>query len=315
MLQSRRSKKRTRFIWPEIGLLILGLLGFNPSLLFHAIGIDTEYASRVASSQPTKTTSQQGGQSSPASQSSLALSYQPNGWGTVAVPQQSFPHPTNWPVAAQQLPPSQYLYQAPQAFYPNGNLNTAQQAFNANSQEYARMQQALAAQQQAYYSSPPQYWAPPNQQSYPNQPSYNMAGFTNPALGQGTASRVPPVDYQSNLATQGSQLRTAAPFPSTAFPTENSFGTNVRKEGAQLDASRQNLAGNPYGAVPSGPTQQWTTSPQQQSQAQNSPQYDRYIWGAVDPRASNNQRPATQGSWAPGVSPPSPAGTSRLGRY
>jgi hypothetical protein len=309
MLQSRRSKKRLRFVWPEIGLLILGVLGFNPSLLFNAIGIDTEYASRAASSQSTKTPTHQGTPSNP------APSNQQNGWGTIAVTQQNLPSFVNWPSTARQLPAAQNFYQPSQAFYPNGNLNAAQQAFNVNPQEYTRMQQALAAQQQSYYSSPSQYWLTPNQHSYLNQPGYNVAGFTNPALGQGTASRVPPVDYQSNWVPQGSQPRTATPFPSTAFPSENSFGANVRKEGMQWDASRQNLAGNPYVPVSSDSAQQWTTPTQQQSPAQNSPYYDRYIWGAVDPRASNNQRPATQGSWAPGVSPPSPAGKSRLGRY
>ncbi|XZE18449.1 hypothetical protein SH449x_003743 [Pirellulaceae bacterium SH449] len=302
MLQSRRSKKRKRFLWPEIGLLILGLLGFNPSLLLNAIGIDTEYASRTLTQQ-SATSPRQGTQSSP------SLSYQPSGWGTPAVPQQTAHSLGNWPSSAQQLQTSHYLYQPPQTSYPHGYPNTTQQQFGVSPQEYARMQQAIAAQQQAYYSSPPQYWVTSNQNSY------NMAGFANPASGQGTSNRVPPVDYQSNWVPQGSQLRTATPFPSTALPSENSYGANVRKEGTQLDPSRTHLAGNPYAQAPHVSTQQWATPTQQQSPTSSTPNYDRYIWGAVDPRASNNQRPATQGSWASGVSPPSPANTSRLGRY
>ncbi|MCU0710677.1 MAG: hypothetical protein MUC43_01365 [Pirellula sp.] len=189
MDNSRRSKKRSKFFWPEIGLLILGVLGFKPELLYSVLGV---------SSQSNQTTSRPANQLQPGGQHPLA-SNPLVVWGAQAI-QSAASHASGVPSQQTFQPnygaPQFPQYQQPTYYAEHGSL----------------------PYQQAYQSQAPAYqygqWAANNNQ----QPSQPVANYS----GTGFASRVPPVDYQNTPAAYPPQPRANVPFPST----NGTSGTN-----------------------------------------------------------------------------------------
>lgn len=338
MENSRRSKKRSKFFWPEIGLLLLGLLGFKPDLLFDVIGIGSQAnygtARPVNQLQPTNP--------QPLTSNPLLA------WGIQAIQSAASHSMGGLPVAAPsfgQPAPTQ------QPYYPNYAV--------AQNPQY---------QQPLHYGDygNQHYQMAPNAAGY-SYPNANLAGtstgnYYNPNsvgnyYGQGSSSRVPSVDYQTTPASYPSQLRTNAPFPSTTATPQpnisdygNTYGANVRKEGAAYDDPRMyqaqqyqsQLNPSPYPTYPyqtaqalnsytpytqtgygipnSNPTHYVPTASAQSRAYPNGsnqishPSQSQYYWGAVDPRSNNIQRQGTQGSWVPNV-PASNLGAGRSARY
>ncbi|MCU0719679.1 MAG: hypothetical protein MUC83_08250 [Pirellula sp.] len=339
MENSRRSKKRSKFFWPEIGLLILGVLGFKPEILYDILGFSNQSAYGTArpliQQQPT---SQQPLTSNPL----LA-------WGVQAIQsaasQTTGGLPTATPPYGQTLQP-QPPYYTNQATAQNPPY---QPPLNYGSYGNFQYQSAPTA---PGYSYPNPNWAASN-----NGNSFIPTAAAN-LQGPGFANRVPPADYQNTPASYPTPLRSTAPFPSTntSAPTNNAaygntYGTNVRKEGTGYDDPRINfaqlnqaqlyepqysmqhyqsaLATNnqfPYAPTAYGaplPNSQPSYAPFATAQT---PAYwnqtnqtlphsqDQYFWGATDPRVNNQPRPGTAGSWVPNV-PAFNQGAGRVGRY
>lgn len=343
MENSRRSKKRSKFFWPEIGLLILGVLGFKPDLLFDIVGVGnhSSYGTTRPANQQQPT-----GQQPLTSNPLLA-------WGVQAIQSAASQTMAGLPVAA---PPHGQHLQTQQPYYPN----------------YPTVQNP-PYQQQLNYGD----YGNPVYQSAPNAPGYSYPNANWSALnnnnyyvptatanfpGPGSTNRVPPVDYQNTPTTYPAPLRPNTPFPSTNTTSQSinpaygsNYGANVRKEGtgytdprlSQLQPNQAQYPAPQY-QTPQYPVSQYQTAiiPNSQplySPAANGvplysqPQYalagvaqtqaysnfpnqsvpqsqDQYFWGAVDPRVNSIQRAGTQGSWVPNVPASNPA-SGRTGRY
>ncbi|MFN7874308.1 MAG: hypothetical protein ACK5PB_03250 [Pirellula sp.] len=289
MENSRRSKKRSKFFWPEIGLLILGLLGFKPELLYNVFGASTQSnygTTRPVNPQPP--TSQHPLTSNPL----LA-------WGAQAI----------------QSAASQTMNGLPISYFPQGQSLQTQPAYP----HYAAVQN-LPYQQPMNYTD----YAYPTYQSTPQTPGYpspnsnwvtgNPGNYYAPTAATNFAApsnsnRVPPVEYQNTPANFQNQTRPAVPFPSTNAVNQPS------------DPAYGNYYSANYNGQPPYNVAGYTTSPtnsylpNQTAFNQQSP----YFWGAVDPRVNNPQRTSpqsagTQGSWAPNA-PTSNIGVGRVGRY
>jgi hypothetical protein len=302
MENSRRSKKRSKFFWPEIGLLILGVLGFKPDLLYDIIGIGSQ--SPHATTRPIN-------QQQPISQQPLT-SNPLLAWGVQAIQSAASQSLGGLPVAS---PPYGQNVQTQQPYYPNhAAVQSQPYQQQLNYGDYGNLQYQPAPTVPGYYS-PNTNW-PPNTNLPPstnwvaanNNNSYPPAAATNYS-GAGIASRVPPADYQNTPASYPAQSRPSIPFPSTsAFdpynnaPYGSNYGANVRKEETGYQpyyASNGTGQSHAYSNLPN------QTPPHSQNQ---------YFWGAVDPRVNNMQRAGTQGSWVPNV-PASNLGAGRVGRY
>ena len=295
MENSRRSKKRSKFFWPEIGLLILGLLGFKPDLLYNIFGVSTQSnygATRPANSQP------------PASQHPLTTNPLLV-WGVQAIQSAAsqtmngLPAVNGLPNAT--LPLGQSLpTQSPYPHYAAVQNSPYQQSLNYSDYGYS-----------AYHSTPqiPSYpvpnpnWVPSNPgQYYTPTAAANYAAPSN-------SNRVPPAEYQNTPANFQNQARPAVPFPSTDAVNQLSNPTNGNYHSANYYSQPPyNFAG--YTANPTYPNLPNQTA----SNSQGS-----YFWNAVDPRVTNTQRAGapsvgTQGSWAPNVPTPNQS-TGRVGRY
>lgn len=316
MENSRRNKKRSKFFWPEIGLLILGVLGFKPELLYDILGI-TSHAN-TAASRPLNPNQSNG--------------YQPTAtnplwtWGANAL-QAAASH------AAGTYPAATPTYGVP-AYVNASHQNYASQQNPQFQQPGPYADPSLAAYQQPYNATYPQSsWATAtNGYAYaPNAANgYSGSGMT----------RVPPVDYQSTPASYPTQSRSSVPFSSTSSTTPNynptfgyTHGANVRKEGTLYDDPRTNFAQNsnyqyPTAQFPSNqfvptqgsysPTLSANASPWNGYTNTTNPNsgntQNQYFWGAVDPRVNNSTRIGSQGGWVPNVPAynPGPVGMGRF---
>lgn len=295
MENSRRSKKRSKFFWPEIGLLILGLLGFKPELLYSIFGVSTQSnygTTRPVNPQPP--TSQHPLTSNPL----LA-------WGVQAIQSAASQTMNGLPsvngLPAATIPQVQSLPTQPTyphyAAVPN---QTYQQPLNYTDYGFPTHQ---SLPQVPNYPTPNPYWVPNNTGHY-----YTPTASANYATPS-NSNRVPPADYQNTPANFQNQARPAVPFPST-----NSVNPSIDP------AYSSHYSANYYGQPPYN-VAGYPTNPSYsnlQNHTASNPQ-NPYFWNAVDPRVTNSQRAGaqsagTQGSWVPNVPNPNP-GVSRVGRY
>jgi hypothetical protein len=336
MENSRRSKKRSKFFWPEIGLLILGLLGFKPELLYNIFG-----ASNQSSYATTRPVNQQPHANQPPLTSNSLLA-----WGVQAIQSAASQTMSGLPVATQPhgqpLPTQQQYY----PHYTAAQYPPYQQPMNYIDYGYSPYQAAPAS---SGYASPNSHWAATNNGNF----FVPTAAANYP--GSSASNRVPPAEYQNTPASFPNQAAPTAPFPSTnasgqsnAAPYGNIYGNNVRKEGTEYADPR--LSSAPYNPAPYGPNL-YGQPPYPTAGTTQTPAYSnlpnqtastmqgQYYWGAVDPRVNNSQRTGsqntgsqntgsqntgsqntgsqrlgTQGSWVPNV-PAWTQGTGQAGRY
>lgn len=295
MENSRRSKKRSKFFWPEIGLLILGLLGFKPELLYNIFGVSTQSnygTTRPINPQPT--TSQQPLTSNPL----LA-------WGFQAIQSAAsqtmngLPAINGLPVGT--LPQGQSLpTQGPYPHYAAVQNVPYQQPMNYTEYGYPTYQ---STPQAPTYPAPNTNWVPGNPGNY-----YAPSAAANYAAPS-NSNRVPPAEYQNTPANFQNQARPAVPFPSTN-------AANPSSSPAYGDYYSANYNGQPpYNVAGTITSPAYSNIPNQTALNQQSP----YFWGAVDPRINTPPRQSiqssgTQGSWVPNV-PASNPGVGRVGRF
>jgi hypothetical protein len=332
MSSTKTRKKNSRFYWAELGFLVLGLVGLNPSLLTDLLVGNSVPAPQNFSAQPL------------------------------------YGHPTSSPTQSQYgaYPPTTYApsggYGSHQAYPPSAQFH--QTGYGATPPTTSMFSQQdiplLASQVSEYLSSATAPWwnSPPGTQgsqnvrpstaglaptysntypasqtngqsgsipSYPGEGQFgapNSYGSTwqNPLPPIGTAATVPPPNYN----TQG-----MIPFPSTAGATysaqlpsgasvyANPAGfSNQAPQPANLvrgySSNYQTLA-NPGSFMPAGSTANVMQQRQTQAGYANTSTGAPNGWTTPYPSASTFPAPPTPASGTP--SRFEPAGTGYYGRY